>query len=376
MRIGRSPTGNYEFNDMDANEYRVGLLGATGAVGQTFIRLLSDHPWFTVTEVAASDRSAGKPYREAVNWLSGSPIPPSVADLEVKPTEPEALDCDFVFSGLSSSVAGEVERAFAETGFPVVSNAKNYRLQEDVPLLIPEVNPDHTALIDNQDWGSDGYIVTNPNCSTVGLVCGLRPLMDAFDVEAVQVTMLQALSGAGYPGVPSLDAVGNVVPYIGGEEDKMATEPTKILGTLTNGRVERADLPVSAQCTRVAVRNGHLACTSVQFEGDVTPEDVRRTLKEYRSPLADEPLPSRPDPFIQVLDAPDAPQPQRHVDAGDGMTISVGRIQECAVNDVKFVLLSHNTVRGAAGGAVLNAELLARDGRLTPDAEQAVRKAA
>ena len=353
---------------MSTPDYRVGLLGATGAVGQTFIRLLSDHPWFTITDVAASDRSAGQPYREAANWLSGSPIPPAVADLEVKPTEPAALDCDFVFSGLSSSVAGEVERAFAEAGFPVISNAKNYRLHEDVPLLLPEVNPDHTALIDNQDWGSDGFIVTNPNCSTVGLVCGLRPLMDAFEVEAVQVTMLQALSGAGYPGVPSLDAVGNVVPYIGGEEDKLATEPRKILGTLSGGRVEPADLPVSAQCTRVPVRDGHLACTSVRFREDVGPEDVRRVLEDFRSPLAEEPLPSRPDPFIQVLDAPDAPQPQRHVDAGGGMTVSVGRIQACAVNDVKFVLLSHNTVRGAAGGAILNAELLAQDGRLTPQA--------
>lgn len=353
---------------MSTTTYRVGLLGATGAVGQTFIRLLSDHPWFTITDVAASERSAGNPYREAVNWLSGSPIPSAVADLEVKPTAPEALDCDFVFSGLSSSVAGEVERTFAEAGFPVISNAKNYRLHEDVPLLLPEVNPDHTALIDNQDWGSEGFIVTNPNCSTVGLVCGLRPLMDAFTVEAVQVTMLQALSGAGYPGVPSLDAVGNVVPYIGGEEDKLATEPRKILGTLTNGRVEPADLPVSAQCTRVPVRNGHLACTSVRFREDVGPADVRQVLNDFRSPLADQPLPSRPDPFIQVLDAPDAPQPQRHVDAGNGMTVSVGRIQACAVNDVKFVLLSHNTIRGAAGGAILNAELLAQDGRLAPSA--------
>lgn len=351
---------------MASNDYRVGILGATGAVGQTFIRLLTDHPWFTVTEVAASERSAGKPYREAANWLSGSPIPSEVAEKEVKPTRPEALDCDFVFSGLSSSVAGEVERAFAEAGYPVISNAKNYRLHEDVPLLIPEVNAEHAALIENQDWGSDGFIVTNPNCSTVGLVCGLRPLMDAFTVEAVQVTMLQALSGAGYPGVPSLDAVGNVVPYIGGEEDKLATEPQKILGTLKDQRVEHATLPVSAQCTRVPVRNGHLACTSVRFREAVRPAEVREAFDAYRSPLDENTLPSSPDPFLQVLDAPDAPQPQRHVDAGGGMTVSVGRIQDCSVNDVKFVLLSHNTVRGAAGGAILNAELLATEGYLAP----------
>lgn len=361
---------------MASNDYRVGILGATGAVGQTFIRLLSDHPWFTVTEVAASERSAGQSYHEAANWLSGDPIPDGVADLNVKPTEPSALDCDFVFSALSSSVAGDIEKAFAEAGFPVLSNAKNYRLRDDVPLLLPEVNLDHAALIDEQDWGSDGFIVTNPNCSTVGLVCGLRPLMDAFDVEAVQVTMLQALSGAGYPGVPSLDAVGNVVPYIGGEEEKMATEPRKILGTLRDGQVERADLPVSAQCTRVPVRDGHLACTSVRFADDVGPAAVREALESFRSPLAGSSLPSAPEPFIQVLDAPDAPQPQRHVDAGGGMTVSVGRIQDCAVNDVKFVLLSHNTVRGAAGGAILNAEILAERDRLVPAPAAAMGKQA
>lgn len=352
---------------MASNEYEVGILGATGAVGQTFIRLLDDHPWFTITTVTASEQSAGNTYREAANWLSGSPIPSRVAELEVQPTDPSYVDCDFVFSALSSSVAGDVEQAFAEAGFPVVSNAKNYRLHEDVPLLIPEVNPHHVSLVDNQDWGEGGFIVTNPNCSTVGLVCGLRPLLDVYDIEAVQVTMLQALSGAGYPGVPSLDAVGNVVPFIGGEEDKMATEPRKILGSFVNGRVQPADLTVSAQCTRVPVRHGHLACVSVQFEEEVGVEDVREVLKGFRSPLADRSLPSLPDPFLQVLDAPDAPQPQRHVDAGGGMTISVGRIQECAVNDVKFVLLSHNTVRGAAGGALLNAELLASEGYFEAD---------
>jgi aspartate-semialdehyde dehydrogenase len=349
---------------MNSNEYRVGILGATGAVGQTFIRLLADHPWFSVAEVAASERSAGQTYRDAVNWLSGKPIPDDVAELTVKPTEPDALDCDFVFSGLSSSVAGDIEKAFAQAGYPVISNAKNYRMHDDVPLLIPEVNPEHMALIENQDWGGDGFIVTNPNCSTVGLVCGLRALMADYELEAVQVTMLQALSGAGYPGVPSLDAVGNVVPYIGGEEDKMAREPQKILGTLNGAHVEHAELPVSAQCTRVPVRNGHLACTSVRFRDDVDATAVRDTMRSYRPPLTDTALPSAPDPFLQVLDAPDAPQPQRHVDAGGGMTVSVGRIQDCSVNDVKFVLLSHNTVRGAAGGAVLNAELLADRDRL------------
>jgi aspartate-semialdehyde dehydrogenase len=349
---------------MDGHKYRVGILGATGAVGQTFIRLLDEHPWFTVTAVAASARSAGQPYREAANWLSGASIPEHVASLEVQRTEPDALDCDLVFSALDSSVAGEIERTFAAAGLPVVSNAKNYRLHDQVPLLIPEVNPEHLALIGEQSWDGSGFIVTNPNCSTTGLICGLHPLMQAFDVEAVQVTMLQALSGAGYPGVPSLDAVGNVIPHIGGEEEKLATEPRKILGTLDGDHIAPANLTLSAQCTRVPVRNGHLACASVRFRDDVDAEAVADTLRRFEAPAATESLPSRPDPFVQVLDAPDAPQPQRHVKAGGGMTVSVGRVQDCPVNDVKFVLLSHNTVRGAAGGAILNAELLASEGYL------------
>lgn len=349
---------------MHERDYRVGILGATGAVGQTFVRLLEDHPWFTITSVAASERSAGRPYREAANWMSGQPIPASADSLEVRPTNPEAVECDFVFSALDSAVAGEIEEAFAAAGVPVVSNAKNYRQHDRVPLLIPEVNPDHLSLIDQQSWGSDGFIVTNPNCSTTGLICGLHPLIDAFDVEAVQVTMLQALSGAGYPGVPSLDAVGNVIPRIGGEEEKLATEPRKILGTLDADHVVPADVTVSAQCTRVPVRAGHLACASVRFGDEVGADAVEEVLRAFEAPTATEALPSRPDPFVQVLDAPDAPQPQRHVNAGDGMTVSVGRIQECPVNDVKFVLLSHNTVRGAAGGAILNAELLASEGYL------------
>jgi aspartate-semialdehyde dehydrogenase len=356
---------------MDLRDYRVGILGATGAVGQTFVRLLEEHPWFTVTAVAASEQSAGRPYREAVNWLGGTPIPSDVADLEVQRADPAVVDCDFVFSALSSSVAGGIERSFAEAGVPVVSNAKNYRLHDRVPLLIPEVNPEHTALIETQDWGGGGFIATNPNCSTTGLICGLHPLMETYDVEAVQVTMLQALSGAGYPGVPSLDAVGNVIPYIGGEEDKLATEPRKILGSLEGRRVEPADLALSAQCTRVPVQTGHLACVSVQFHEEVGAPAVKRALQRFEAPASTEALPSRPDTFVQVLDAPDAPQPQRHVDAGDGMTVSVGRVQDCPVNDAKFVLLSHNTVRGAAGGAVLNAELLATEGYFQPERKSA-----
>ncbi len=355
--------------------FRVGILGATGAVGQIFVQLLADHPWFEIAALAASERSAGQMYREAVNWIGSNPIPPEVAEVEVVPTEP-GFDCDFVFSGLSSSVAGEVERAFAEAGVPVISNAKNYRMKEDVPLLIPEVNPDHIALVETQDWGSDGgFIVTNPNCSTVGLVCALRPLVDAFGVETVTVTTLQALSGAGHPGVPSLDALGNVIPYIGGEEDKLVEEPRKLLGTLRDGAIVPADITVSAQCTRVPVLNGHTGCVSVKLSTPATPDDVREAIRGFESPLAGMGLPSAPETFLHVDEAPDHPQPHRHVERGRGMTVSVGRIRPCEVFDVKFVTLVHNTVRGAAGGAVLNAELLAKEGYLQPRRAEATARA-
>lgn len=340
--------------------YRVGILGATGAVGQTFIRLLADHPWFEITALAASERSAGQSYRAATNWLSGDPMPSGLAEMEVQRTVPP-LDCDFVFSGLSSSVAGEVEKAFAEAGYPVISNAKNYRMAEDVPLLIPEVNPDHIGLIDTQERG-EGFIVTNPNCSTVGLVCALRPLADAFGIEAVQVTTLQALSGAGYPGVSALDALGNVVPYIGGEEDKLVSEPRKLLGTLKDGHIEPAQLAVSAQCTRVPVRDGHLETVSVKLDRPASADDVKAAFDQFASPLAGLDLPSAPEAFLHVFNDERSPQPHRHVQRGGGMTVSIGRIRPCEVLDVKFIVLVHNTVRGAAGGAVLNAELLAKRG--------------
>lgn len=353
---------------------RVGILGATGAVGQIFVQRLADHPWFEVTALAASARSAGQTYRDAVNWIGNRPIPSHIAEMTVEPTEP-GLDCDFVFSGLSSSVAGDVEKAFAQADYPVVSNAKNYRMQDDVPLLIPEVNPDHIGLIDTQDWGSDGFIVTNPNCSTVGLVCALRPIADAFGIEAVHVTTLQALSGAGHPGVPSLDALGNVIPYIGGEEDKLATEPRKLLGTLRDGRIEPAAITVSAQCNRVPVKDGHTSCVSLRLKDEAAPEAVAEALRNFRSPLAGKGLPSAPETFVYVDDAPDAPQPDRHVHRGGGMTVSVGRIRPCEVFDIKFVTLVHNTVRGAAGGAILNAELLAQEGYLQPRRTHAAARA-
>ena len=344
--------------------YRVGILGATGAVGQKFVEILDGHPWFEISALAASERSAGKPYREAANWIGTARIPDHIADQKVVLGEP-GIDCDFVFSGLSSNVAGEIERTFAEAGYPVISNARNYRMQDDVPLLIPEVNPDHIALIDRQHWGSDGgYVVTNPNCSTVGLVCALKPLVDAFGVEQVQVTTLQALSGAGYPGVASLDALGNVVPYIGGEEDKMVIEPRKLLGTLRNGTVDPASVTVSAQCNRVPVLDGHMLCVSLRLHRPADAAAVRDAFEGYRSPIADLDLPSAPDALIQVFDEDHFPQPRRHAEQGKGMKVSIGRIRPCEVLDVKFVALVHNTVRGAAGGAVLNAELLVKRGYL------------
>ena len=345
-------------------KFTVGILGATGAVGQKFVEILDGHPWFEIVVLAASERSAGKPYREAANWIGSSPIPASLANQEVVLARP-GFECDFVFSGLDSSVAGNLEREFAEAGYPVISNARNYRMYSDVPLLIPEVNPDHTKLIEKQQWGSGGFIVTNPNCSTVGLVSALLPLHKAFGLEAVQVTTMQALSGAGYPGVSSLDALGNVVPFIKGEEEKMATEPLKLLGALGDDGVVPASFVVSAQCNRVPVLDGHMECVSVKFRTTVGPEDVKRALETFESPLAGLELPTAPRQFVRVFDEPHFPQPRRHSELGNGMTVSVGRIRSCEILDIKFVALSHNTIRGAAGGAVLNAELLVKQGYLS-----------
>lgn len=344
---------------------RVGILGATGAVGQKFIRLLEDHPWFEITAVAASERSAGKPYHEAAHWIEDTPLPSAVADLVVQECVP-GLDCDFVFSGLDSSVAGHVEKAFAEAGYPVISNAKNHRMDPDVPLLIPEVNPEHLSLVERRSFPDGGYIVTNPNCATVGLVVALKPLQDAFGIEAVHVTTMQALSGAGYPGVASLDATANVIPFIRGEEDKLETEPLRILAPLSDGpSVELLDFGISAQCNRVPVIEGHTECVSVKLTGSPSIEQIRRALDEWQAPAEVRALPSSPEHCLWVDDAVAAPQPRRDVHRGAGMTVSVGRVRPCPLYDVRFVVLSHNTVRGAAGGAILNAELLCTRGKLT-----------
>ena len=350
---------------------RVGILGATGAVGQKFVELLDGHPQFEIAALMASERSVGKRYREAANWIGATEMPDAVGAMEVVPAEPgsAAGALDFVFSGLDSSVAGEIEQAFASSGVPVISNARNHRMDPAVPLLIPEVNPDHTALVDRQ--GTPGFIVTNPNCSTVGLVMALRPLVDAFGVEAVHVVTMQALSGAGYPGVSSLDTLANVVPFIGGEEEKMATEPLKLLGTLENGAVRPAEIAISAQCNRVPVLDGHLECVAVRLGTDASPEAVAEVVASFESPLAGLDLPTAPDRPLRVFTDERFPQPRRHANAGGGMQVSVGRVRACPVigpegRGFKFVVLSHNTIRGAAGGAILNAELLHAQGRLTP----------
>lgn len=341
-------------------KYRVGILGATGTVGQRFVQLLEGHPQFEITALAASDRSAGKPYSEACAWKLPGEIPTSAADIVVTPIEPP-LDCDIIFSSLPSSVARETEEAFARAGYPVISNSSSYRMDEDIPLLIPEINGDHVGLIDRQREKrgfSKGFIVTNPNCAVVSFAPPLAALHRKFGVEACVVTTMQAISGAGYPGVASLDITDNVFPYIAGEEPKVETESQKILGRLNDGSVEHADFPVSAQCFRVNVVDGHMVSVRVDLKEPATLEDVVAAMREF--PSLD--LHSSPKQFIAVSEEPTRPQTRLDRDAGNGMTITVGRVFPDTVFDYRFVALSHNTVRGAAGGAVLNAELLISKG--------------
>src|SRR6478672_6115871 len=337
-------------------KYKVGILGATGTVGQRFAQLLEDHPQFEITAMAASDRSAGKVYSEACAWKLPGRIPANVRDIVVTPIEPP-LDCDIVFSSLPSNVARETEQAFARAGYPVISNSSAYRMDEDVPLLIPEINADHTRLIERQKEKrgfSKGFIVTNPNCAVISFAPPLAALHRKFGVESCVVTTMQAISGAGYPGVASMDIVDNVFPYIPGEEPKVETEAQKILGVMTENGVEKADFPVSAQCFRVPVVDGHMVSVRVNLKQKSTLEDVVAAMKEF--PSLD--LHSAPDRFIDVTDEPSRPQTRLDRDNGNGMTISVGRVFPDNVFDYRFVSLSHNTVRGAAGCAILNAELL------------------
>jgi len=347
-------------------KWRAGVLGATGIVGQRLVKLLAEHPWFELTEVAASERSFSKCYAEAVRWHLDAPIPAAASGLVVKSLEPN-LACDFVFSALDTSVAGPAEEDFARAGYPVVSNCKNHRMDPDVPLLIPEVNAAHLDAIPVQQKkrGYDGgFIVTNPNCSTAGLVLVLKPLADAFGLEKIFVVTLQAVSGAGYPGLASMDIHGNVVPYISGEEEKMESEPQKLLGKWDGTRFVDAGLGISAHCNRVPVLDGHLECVSLSLKKIASLNEVREALKNFEVNEELASLPSAVRHPVVVLDEPDRPQPRRDVNAGEGMAAVVGRVRECPLLDVKLALLSHNLVRGAAGAALLNAELLAARGFL------------
>ncbi len=329
----------------------VAILGATGMVGQKFVELLSDHPWFEIVALAASDRSVGKPFGEAMKWGMTSPLPQKFAKMFVAPCQPD-LPCQIVFSGLDSSVAGEIEENFAKRGYKVISNSSNHRMDHDVPLLIPEVNADHLKLIDQQKFGG-GAIVTNPNCTVVGITMALKPLVDKWGIEAVSVVTLQALSGAGYPGVASMDILDNVIPYIAGEEAKVETEPLKILGS---------DLRISAQCTRVSVADGHLACVSVKLKKKATEEEIINAWRGFKGEPQRLQLPSAPARPVIYLEDERHPQPKLHRSLEGGMAVSVGRLRKCPLFDWKFIVLSHNTIRGAAGCAILNAELMVKLG--------------
>jgi len=339
-----------------SRKYRVGILGATGTVGQRFVQLLENHPQFEITALAASDRSAGKPFSQACAWKLAGAMPEYVKDIVVTPIEPP-LDCDLVFSSLPSNVARETEEAFARAGYPVISNSSAYRMDEDVPLLIAEINHEHLGLIEVQrrKRGFDkGFIVTNPNCAVVSFAPPLAALNKKFGVESVFVTTMQAISGAGYPGVSSFDITDNVLPYIAGEEPKVEVEAQKILGKFVDGAIVKADFIVSAQCFRVDVLDGHTASVRVKLRKQSTLEAVFEAMRTYPS-LA---LYSSPKHFIDVCDEPSRPQPRLDRDNGKGMTITVGRLFPDNIFDYRFVSLSHNTVRGAAGSTILNAELL------------------
>lgn len=340
----------------------VGILGATGAVGQKLVALLSGHPWFRVTALAASDRSRGQTYEDGVRWREPTPLPGWARGLEIQSPTP-SLPCDLVFSALAAEVAEEVEQAFAVAGIPVFSNASSFRMAQGVPLLVPEVNPDHIELLRGRPQGT-GFIVANPNCSTTGLVLALSPLDKQIGVRRASVTTLQSISGAGYPGVPALDISGNVIPHIPGEEEKLESEPLKILGTRVESAIRSSSMTISAQTNRVPVIDGHLLSVSVELERDVEPEDLVEAWESFGNPLSGLDLPSAPDHPIYVSRESDFPQPRVHSLLGKGMTVGIGRLRKCPVLGFRFVALVHNTIRGAAGGAILNAELLKTRGFL------------
>jgi aspartate-semialdehyde dehydrogenase len=344
-------------------KYPIGILGATGMVGQRYIQLLENHPWFEITWLAASDRSSGKPYGEAAKWRLDTPMPERIAKMTVAPADPEGAP-KIIFASVDAAIARELEPKFAEAGCAVLSNSSAFRMAPNVPLVIPEINAEHLHLIEEQPSRkqSGGYMVTNPNCSTIGLVLALKPLQERFGIEQIFVTTMQAVSGAGYPGVPSMDILGNVVPYIGSEEEKMEEETLKLLGSLEGHAVTPLAARISASCNRVAVEDGHTESVSLKLGNKLgraaTREEILAAWAEFR-PLAGQGLPFAPEQPIVWAPQNDRPQPRLDRNRGNGMAVTVGRLRPCGLLDWKFTVLSHNTIRGAAGATILNAELLA-----------------
>lgn len=345
---------------------RVGILGATGTVGQRFVQLLEPHPWFEVSFLGASEKSTHKTYQEACSWKLPGPIPERIGELKVEEAVPGA-DARIMFSGLDSTVAGPIEESFARAGYVVISNAGAHRMDEDVPLLIPEINSEHLSLIEIQKKKrgfTKGFLVTNPNCSTITLSLALAPLEKRFGVVSVCVSTMQAISGAGYPGVPSLDILGNVIPFISGEEEKIERETKKIFGHFSDGRIMAHPMELSAQTSRVAVLDGHIESVFVKLRNNTGIEDIRKCFVEYRALPQELHLPGAPDRVIVLKEEPDRPQPRLDLDLEKGMATIIGRLRPCHLFDAKFMALGHNTIRGAAGAAILNAELLKVKGLL------------
>ncbi len=345
----------------------IGILGATGTVGQRFLSLLENHPWFRVTWLAASDRSSGKPYGEAVRWKLATPLPEQFARVTLSPALPDAETPRVIFAALDTDIALELEPRFADAGCAVISNSSAFRMDPRTPLVIPEVNPEVLSVMSRQRWANGGYIVTNPNCSAIGLVLALKPLAQRFGIESLFVTTMQAVSGAGYPGVPSLDILGNVVPFIRNEEEKMVAETAKLLGSVVDGAFEPYDLRMTAHCNRVPVEDGHTESVSIKLRTPATREQILAAWREFM-PLRERGLPSAPAQPIEYVEGEDRPQPRLDRMRGAGMAAAVGRLRPCTLLDWKFTVLSHNTVRGAAGAALLNAELLHAQGQLLPGA--------
>ena len=342
----------------------VAVLGATGSVGQRFVQLLADHPWFELAVLASSEHRVGKTYAETCHWTLPVPMPEKAAGITMVEATPEAVDVPLAFSALPSSVAKKREPLFAEAGVAVCTNAGAYRQELDVPILLPEVNPTHIGLIPVQrrNRGWSGFIATNPNCTSTGATIALRALVDTFGVQKVFMVSMQALSGAGYPGVPSMDIIDNVIPFISNEESKVQWEPLKMLGTMAGDQIELADITISAHCNRVAVSDGHLVCMSIELGQPAEPAEVAKALAAYQAPPESRELPSCPFPVISVSDRDDRPQPRLDRMTGKGMTTVVGRLREDPILQLKFIVLSHNTIRGAAGGSIFNAELLLDQG--------------